>query len=197
MGTTCTRSMRNGYSARAAQKCRLPAGERPARKAGCSIRQEFGTGEEATNRLKLTMSTGHLKRLSESAGHTCVKDAGERSKASRHFSWMPSLRCEGEGRRRGCRGMGQTNNEATRIHRGKDDGMSARRAAGVDGQTFEDIEAYGVERWAGELAEALRSKTYRPNPLWRAWMRKPGLEKSCLPFGSSFWSVASEQHLTS
>ena len=26
-------------------------------------------------------------------------------------------------------------------------------AAGVDGQTFEDIEAYGLERWLGELAE--------------------------------------------
>src|SRR5437773_4181012 len=29
-------------------------------------------------------------------------------------------------------------------------------AAGVDGQTFADIEAYGEERWLGELAEALR-----------------------------------------
>ena len=27
-------------------------------------------------------------------------------------------------------------------------------AAGVDGQTFGDIEAYGVERWVDELAEA-------------------------------------------
>jgi RNA-directed DNA polymerase len=29
-------------------------------------------------------------------------------------------------------------------------------AAGVDGQTFQDIEEYGVERWLGELAEDLR-----------------------------------------
>jgi len=26
-------------------------------------------------------------------------------------------------------------------------------SAGVDGQTFTDIEAYGLERWLGELAE--------------------------------------------
>ena len=32
-------------------------------------------------------------------------------------------------------------------------------APGVDGQTFEDIEAYGVHRWLGELAEELRRET--------------------------------------
>ena len=37
-------------------------------------------------------------------------------------------------------------------------------AAGVDGQTFEDIEEYGVERWLDELAQELRSQTYRPLP---------------------------------
>ena len=31
-------------------------------------------------------------------------------------------------------------------------------AAGVDGQTFEDIEAYGEKKWLGELAESLRSR---------------------------------------
>ena len=35
-------------------------------------------------------------------------------------------------------------------------------AAGVDGQRFEDIEAYGEVRWLRELAERLRSKTYEP-----------------------------------
>ena len=35
-------------------------------------------------------------------------------------------------------------------------------ASGIDGQTFADIESYGVDRWLGELAEALRKKTYRP-----------------------------------
>ncbi len=35
-------------------------------------------------------------------------------------------------------------------------------AAGVDGQTFDDIAKYGVELWLDELAEELRKKTYRP-----------------------------------
>lgn len=45
-------------------------------------------------------------------------------------------------------------------------------AAGVDGQTFEDIAAYGVERWLGELAEKLRTKTYRAESVLRAWQEK-------------------------
>src|SRR5437016_3079854 len=35
---------------------------------------------------------------------------------------------------------------------------------GWDGQDFADIEAYGVQRWLGELALALRQETYRPWP---------------------------------
>jgi len=46
-------------------------------------------------------------------------------------------------------------------------------AAGVDGQSFEGIEKYGVERWVDELAEALRSRTYRPLPVRRVWIPKP------------------------
>ena len=46
-------------------------------------------------------------------------------------------------------------------------------AAGVDGQTFADIEKYGLDRWLGELAEELRVKTYRPDPVRRVWIPKP------------------------
>jgi group II intron reverse transcriptase/maturase len=45
-------------------------------------------------------------------------------------------------------------------------------APGVDEQDFADIEAYGLERWLGELAEELRSKTYRPQAVRRVWIPK-------------------------
>ena len=47
-------------------------------------------------------------------------------------------------------------------------------AAGVDGQEFEDIEEYGVERWLDELAEKLKSRTYQPQPVRRVMIDKPG-----------------------
>src|SRR5437899_8126668 len=37
-------------------------------------------------------------------------------------------------------------------------------AAGVDNQTFEDIEQYGTERWSDELTRELKSRTYQPQP---------------------------------
>ncbi len=49
-----------------------------------------------------------------------------------------------------------------------------RGAAGVDGQEFEDIEKYGVERWLDELAEELKSRTYQPQPVRRVMIDKPG-----------------------
>ena len=46
-------------------------------------------------------------------------------------------------------------------------------AAGVDNQTFEDIETYGVERWLDELAQELKSRTYQPLPVRRVYIPKP------------------------
>jgi group II intron reverse transcriptase/maturase len=57
--------------------------------------------------------------------------------------------------------------EAWRLTKAKGGG------AGVDGQTFRDIAAYGVERWLSELAEDLRTKTYRPQPVRRVHIPKP------------------------
>ena len=46
-------------------------------------------------------------------------------------------------------------------------------AEGVDGQRFEDIEAYGVERWLGELTQVLREKTYQAQAIRRVYIPKP------------------------
>jgi len=51
-------------------------------------------------------------------------------------------------------------------------GKANKGAAGVDGEQFEDIEANGVERWLGELAETLRKKTYRAQAVRRICIRK-------------------------
>jgi group II intron reverse transcriptase/maturase len=45
-------------------------------------------------------------------------------------------------------------------------------APGVDGQAFDDIAAYGVEKWLGELAEELRTKQYVPQAVRRVWIPK-------------------------
>jgi RNA-directed DNA polymerase len=47
-------------------------------------------------------------------------------------------------------------------------------AAGVDGVRFEDIESYGVDRWLGELRQELMEETYRPQPVRRVMIPKPG-----------------------
>jgi len=54
----------------------------------------------------------------------------------------------------------------------------------VDGVRFEDIEAYGVDRWLGELREELVEETYRPQPVRRVMIPKPralreSLDKDC------------------
>lgn len=45
---------------------------------------------------------------------------------------------------------------------------------GVDGMTFARIEAAGVQEWLAGLREELVSKTYRPQPVRRVMLPKPG-----------------------
>ncbi len=49
---------------------------------------------------------------------------------------------------------------------------SNKGAPGVDGQVFADVETYGVQRWLGELALALKEETYRPEPIRRVFIPK-------------------------
>jgi RNA-directed DNA polymerase len=47
-------------------------------------------------------------------------------------------------------------------------------APGVDGVTFDDIEAAGGERWLAAVQEALRTETYGPQPVRRVLIPKRG-----------------------
>src|SRR5215212_1550476 len=47
-------------------------------------------------------------------------------------------------------------------------------ASGVDGVTFQQIEASGVEAWVAGLREDLVSRMYRPDPVRRVMIPKPG-----------------------
>jgi group II intron reverse transcriptase/maturase len=46
-------------------------------------------------------------------------------------------------------------------------------AAGVDNQTFEDIEEYGLEQWLEELTQELKNQTYKPQAVRRVYIPKP------------------------
>jgi RNA-directed DNA polymerase len=47
-------------------------------------------------------------------------------------------------------------------------------AAGVDGQSFAAVEAYGVEEWLAGIRQELVEKTYRPSAVRRVMIPKPG-----------------------
>ena len=49
----------------------------------------------------------------------------------------------------------------------------ASRRAGMDNQTFEDIEEYGLEQWLEELTQELKNQTYKPQAVRRAYIAKP------------------------
>ena len=57
---------------------------------------------------------------------------------------------------------------------------------GEDGQDFADVEAYGIERWLGELALALREETYQPDPIRRVFI--PKSNGKLRPLGISTWT---------
>ena len=47
-------------------------------------------------------------------------------------------------------------------------------APGVDGVTFQQIESQGRQEWLRSLQQDLRSKSYRPQPVRRVMIPKPG-----------------------
>ena len=53
-------------------------------------------------------------------------------------------------------------------------GKSNAGAPGVDNQSFWGIETGGLEDWLNGLREELRAKTYRPQPVRRVMIPKPG-----------------------
>jgi RNA-directed DNA polymerase len=56
-------------------------------------------------------------------------------------------------------------------------------AAGIDQQTLADIDAQGVPEFLAEIALSLRDKTYRPQPVRRVEIPKPGDPTRTRPLG--------------
>src|SRR3954451_23597429 len=77
-------------------------------------------------------------------------------------------------------------------------------APGRDGITFETIEADGLEGWLAGLRDDLVAKTYKPQPVRRVMIPKPGVARGrsgSRPFGTGwfrpppswFWSRSSRR----
>jgi len=63
---------------------------------------------------------------------------------------------------------------AATLHRAYRQAKANAGASGVDGVRFEDIEAYGEDRWLAELRQELVEETYHPQPVRRVMIPKPG-----------------------
>jgi group II intron reverse transcriptase/maturase len=57
-------------------------------------------------------------------------------------------------------------------------------APGVDGQTFDEIEAHGRNQWLDELTTELKERTYRPDPVRRVFIPKPDGKQRPLGIGT-------------
>lgn len=60
------------------------------------------------------------------------------------------------------------------LHHAYDLARANQGAPGVDGVTFEKVEAAGLEDWLSRLGEELRTKTYRCQAVRRVMIPKPG-----------------------
>lgn len=50
--------------------------------------------------------------------------------------------------------------------------IQVHQNGGVDGETFADIESYGLETWLGERSEELKEDTYVPKPVRQVMLPK-------------------------
>jgi RNA-directed DNA polymerase len=69
------------------------------------------------------------------------------------------------------------------LFRAWDEVRANRGAPGVDGITIQAVEASGVAAFLGELAAALKAGCYRPAPLRRVHIPKPGQPGKTRPLG--------------
>jgi retron-type reverse transcriptase len=70
------------------------------------------------------------------------------------------------------------------LERAWDEVRANRGAPGVDGVTIDQVEASGVASFLQELAAARKAGSYRPAPLRRVHIPKPGQPGKTRPLGS-------------